>query len=474
MEDETTVPDDLKGDRALRITIPPSRGRSESGNQPPAPAVSIMDAYEVLGHAGTGGMGRVVKARHKELGRTVAIKTLRPELGGDPRFIERFKTEARALAAIKHSNIVTIHDFGPAADGGMCLVMEFVDGSSLRDRLRKGPLPLADALKLLKEVCSGIAKAHDLGIVHRDLKPENILIGSDGVAKVADFGLAKTVSWPTGHAGGESDDAIGTVKYLAPEQKPPLGDITVRTDVFVLGLLIYEVLAGSIPEGAFEPLSSLAGTPKTLDEVVRKCLQPDSQKRYASAGHLLAALDQVFKVAEHGRGSRRTMLIASAAAAGAGFAGFGLGWMIWRKIDLLEAKIQVLNANTSTSVESGRLASIQSKPDGKAELQLTPQPGGKAFPIGALRIRCDSTHALKAFSVVITDTEGRERRYEHKKLPVAQGIWDKTVPGGDFVPPLETDEPFTVKDVVIIIEPGAGPDESSEMVMKMSELALVP
>src|SRR6185436_17268463 len=263
-------------------------------------------------------MGEVYRARDTRLGRTVAIKVLRS--GADPQLLQRLDREARAASALNHPNIVHIYDVGEAADvpGAHYVVMEHVEGETLRRRLRPGPLPLSEVLDLGAQLADGLAKAHRAGIVHRDLKPENLMVTPDGLLKILDFGLAKLVVAPLGdlvdtretlsrQGGTQAGMLVGTLEYMSPEQASGR-TVDHRTDQFSLGLILYEMAAGraafrrdtpaqvlaAVIEREPEPLSRLRGdVPSALEALVSRCLQKDPERRFKKTDELsveLAAL----------------------------------------------------------------------------------------------------------------------------------------------------------------------------------------
>ncbi len=199
--------------------------------------------YEVLEQLGGGGMGVVYKARDTRLGRTVALKFLSPELAGSAAHKERFLREARAASALDHPHICSIYDLGETADGGLFIAMAFCPGETLKERIARGPVPAEEALSIALQIAEGLAAAHAQGIVHRDVKPGNVVVGEDGAVKLVDFGLAKLA--------GDSDltrsgTVVGTAAYMSPEQV--MGDaIDRRTDLWSLGVLLYEMVAGDRP-----------------------------------------------------------------------------------------------------------------------------------------------------------------------------------------------------------------------------------
>jgi hypothetical protein len=256
---------------------------------PPDPAAlaGIFPQLEVLRLIGRGGMGAVYLARQTHLDRQVALKILAPERAGDPSFAERFAREARAMARLQHPHIVTLHDFGQAG-GWAYLVMEHVEGATLRQVMATGRLSPAEALALVPPLCEALAHAHAQGVVHRDLKPENILLDGRGRPRIADFGLAKLAD-----AEGTltaSGTTLGTLHYMAPEQVAGAADLDHRADLYALGVLLYELLTGTLPLGRFAPPSQAAGTDRRLDEVVFKSLERDPGRRWQSADELRQAL----------------------------------------------------------------------------------------------------------------------------------------------------------------------------------------
>jgi pentatricopeptide repeat protein len=264
--------------------------------------------YRILEKIGGGGMGVVYKAEDLRLGRLVALKFLPDEFAGDPRVIERFRREARAVSALNHPNICTLHDI-TEADGRTFLVMELLEGRNLREIiLENGALPLDRWLAVAIDVADGLAAAHEKGILHRDLKPANVVVTGRGTAKILDFGLAKIESGAApgaidleSHTGGW---AMGTVAYMSPEQalgKP----LDPRSDLFSLGAILYEMATGtlaftgdttgmlflSIVQGTPTPPRTLnPGLPEPLQRIIGKCLEKDREARYQRAADLLADL----------------------------------------------------------------------------------------------------------------------------------------------------------------------------------------
>jgi serine/threonine protein kinase len=245
-----------------------------------AGAIPDLDIHSLVGR---GSMGIVYRARQPDLERDVALKMLAPLRAADPGLAERFLREAQALARLNHPNIVAVYGCGRAA-GSVYLVMEFVDGETLRDRLRAGPLAPAEALRLVPLLCDALQYAHDHGIVHRDIKPENILLGRDGTLKIADFGLAKLEA--QGHDLTGTGERMGTARYMAPEQWRNTAAVDHRADIYSLGVLLYEMLTGDVPMPLYTPPSAKAGTDPRLDGVVARSLKEQPDDRYQQAGHV--------------------------------------------------------------------------------------------------------------------------------------------------------------------------------------------
>jgi serine/threonine protein kinase len=236
-------------------------------------------------------MGVVYKARHARLDRMVAIKVLPPGAGADPAFAERFTREARALARLNHPNILAIYDFGQAGEEPF-FVMEYVEGTDLRQRLRAGPLPPPEALQVAARICDALQYAHEEGVVHRDVKPENVLIDKRGRVKIADFGIAKLLTGRTAQYTLTGPwQVVGTVRYMAPEQMDNPLTLDHRADIYSLGVVLYEMLTGELPLGRFPPPSHKAGVDIQFDEVVLRALEREAGRRYQQASEMKAALE---------------------------------------------------------------------------------------------------------------------------------------------------------------------------------------
>jgi predicted Ser/Thr protein kinase len=268
-----------------------------SGFVPPAPAElqSAFPHLEILELLGKGGMGAVYKARQTGLDRLVAVKILPPEVSQDSAFAERFTREARALAMLNHPNIVGIYDSGTAG-GYYYFVMEYLDGVNLRQAMRSGELKSAEALKIVPQICEALQFAHDEGIVHRDIKPENVLLDKRGRVKIADFGLAKLLgkTAPDISLTG-TQQVMGTMHYMAPEQLEGSRDVDHRADIYSLGVTFYEMLTGELPIGRFAAPSKIVQIDVRLDEVVLRSLEKSPEQRYQQASEIKTEVEGIVR-----------------------------------------------------------------------------------------------------------------------------------------------------------------------------------
>ncbi|HZR17568.1 MAG TPA: serine/threonine-protein kinase [Verrucomicrobiae bacterium] len=261
----------------------------------PAPAEIAQEfpQLEVLEYLGRGGMGMVYKARQPHLDRMIALKLLPVQTGQDHRFADRFVREAKALARLSHPGIVTVYDFGQT-QSYYFLLMEYVDGMNLRQLLRAQPPSPRQALELVMQICTALQFAHDEGIVHRDIKPENILITQKGQVKIADFGLAKLVGRASADESLTADEAVmGTLNYMAPEQRENSKQVDHRADIYSLGVVFYELLTGQVPLGRFAPPSRKVQVDVRLDEIVLRALEREPDRRYQHASEVKTGLEPI-------------------------------------------------------------------------------------------------------------------------------------------------------------------------------------
>lgn len=254
-----------------------------------------MVGYTVERLIGRGGMGAVYKGIQKSLDRPVAIKILPPGLDRqDASFTERFRNEAKLMARLNHPTIVSVHDFGETADGQLFIVMEFVDGTDIsRMVASQGRLTAEHALSVTAHVCDALTVAHAAGIVHRDIKPANVLISRQGQVKVADFGLAK-VDAPGQSGITQTGMAVGTPDFLAPEAMILGSQVDARADLYAVGVMLYQMLTGFLPRGAFKPASVMTpGVDPRFDAIVQKAIQMDPSDRYQTATSIRQDLDVI-------------------------------------------------------------------------------------------------------------------------------------------------------------------------------------
>jgi tRNA A-37 threonylcarbamoyl transferase component Bud32 len=280
------------------------------------PGLVLRGKYEILEKIGAGGMGAVYKARHLAFGELRAIKFVNTQLIADQEYLARFRSEAVLARRLQHPNAVRVEDLDATEDGRPFIVMEYVEGRSLRKVLRdEGAMPVERAVEIARQTCAALDAAHAIGIVHRDIKPDNIvLVQKDGkdVAKVLDFGLAKILEGFEGQAGQVSTltgMVVGTPQYMSPEQgmasksAPPDG----RADLYALGVVLYEMLTGRLPFYSDSPVGLILkhvqvqpipphelapdrGIPEDLSAILMKTLAKDREDRYSTAGHMAAAL----------------------------------------------------------------------------------------------------------------------------------------------------------------------------------------
>lgn len=278
------------------------------GRITPPPIEEVRAAFpelEILEVLGVGGMSVVYKVRQPKLDRFAALKILPGALSSDPTFVERFHREARVLARLSHPNIVGVFDFGK--HGAFCfLLMEWVDGVSLRQAMQAGRFSPAEALALVPDLCVALQYAHEQGVLHRDIKPENILLDSRGRVKLADFGIAKWMSDPNQPRADftltQSGSRLGTPHYMAPEQIESPSRVDHRADIYSLGVVFYELLTGELPLGRFAPPSEKAALDARIDAIVFRALAKEKELRQQSANQVKTEVEGLkSQTAEQGK-----------------------------------------------------------------------------------------------------------------------------------------------------------------------------
>src|SRR2546423_2537232 len=274
---------------------------------------SRLGPYEISGTVGRGGMGEVYRARDPRIGREVAVKVLPAALSQTRDHLQRFEQEARATGALNHPNLLVIFDFG-AHDGAPFIVSELLEGSTLRERLGDGRLPLRKAVDYAVQVAHGLAAAHDKGIIHRDLKPENIFITADDRAKLLDFGLAKLTQPETDSVSGTEatqrmatnpGTVLGTAGYMSPEQVRGL-PVDHRSDVFSFGVVLYEMISGVQPfrrDSGIETMNAILNdevqpfaaeaAPPAVMRLLEHALEKKRERRFESMKDVAFALEAI-------------------------------------------------------------------------------------------------------------------------------------------------------------------------------------
>src|SRR5436853_2594785 len=293
------------------------------------PGVTLSH-YHIVSKIGAGGMGEVYLAQDTKLDRKVALKILPAEVAAHPDRMKRFVQEAKAASALNHPNIITIYEIDES-DSGHFIATEFIDGETLRERELKAPLRLGESLDIAAQIAGALSAAHAAGIVHRDIKPENVMLRQDGIVKVLDFGLAKLTAPALDSVDGEAPTrpnvntdpgvVMGTASYMSPEQARGL-PVDSRTDIFSLGIVLYEMVAGRLPfEGSNrneilasvlndkepQPLTRYSSeAPNELGRIVLKALRKQRDERYQTIKDMLLDLQSLKQELEFERKLERS------------------------------------------------------------------------------------------------------------------------------------------------------------------------
>jgi len=267
---------------------------------------TFAERYQIIEELGKGGMGKVYKALDKEIDGKVALKLIKPEVAADKNTIKRFRNELKMARDIAHKNVCRMYDLN-REEGSYYITMEYVPGEDLKSFIRRsGQLAVGTTLRIAKEVCEGLSEAHKLGVVHRDLKPSNIMIDKEGNARIMDFGIARSIA---GKGITGAGVMIGTPEYMSPEQVEGK-EVDQRSDIYSLGVILYEMVTGRVPFEGDTPLSIAVKQkteipkeprelntqiPEDLSRVILRCMEKDKEKRYQSAGEVRSELENIEK-----------------------------------------------------------------------------------------------------------------------------------------------------------------------------------
>ncbi len=267
---------------------------------------TFADRYQIIEELGRGGMGQVYKVMDTKVKDKVALKLLKPEIASDKKTIERFSNELKFARKIRHKNVCQMFDLNEEK-GIHYITMEYVPGEDLRSMIRmSGQLSVGTAVNIAKQICEGLADAHKLGVVHRDLKPQNVMIDRDGIARIMDFGIARSIRAKGITAAGVM---VGTPEYMSPEQVEGK-EVDERSDIYSLGIILYEMTTGKVPfegdtpftigvkhksEAPIDPRELNSHIPEDLSHLILKCMEKEKEKRYQSAGEVRAELELIEK-----------------------------------------------------------------------------------------------------------------------------------------------------------------------------------
>jgi eukaryotic-like serine/threonine-protein kinase len=416
------------------------------------PAGTRVGPYEVVAWLGAGGMGEVYRAHDTTLGREVALKTLPAELAQQPERLARLKQEARILASLSHPGIATVHGLEESDGGVPVLVMELVEGESLADRLRRGPLPLLEAVKVAHEVARALEAAHEKGVLHRDLKPGNIRLAPDGRVKLLDFGLAKAVKNAALDSRLDTDTSphsepgtvLGTAPYMSPEQARGQ-EADRRSDVWAFGCVLFEMLTGKRAFAGATFSDTVAAildrdpdwsalppdTPPTLVRLLRRCLQKDKDRRWRDIGDARLELEESTIVAEPPRTSRSGRLRSPSLWLVVGALGVGAGlWVLGNSRPLTERPVVrlVIPLPSPEAFEAGYASEVAMSPDGGQLAYVTARDGRGQIHVRALdRLESRPIPGTEGADSPFFSPDGRwigfylDREHRLKKVPLGGG-----------------------------------------------------
>jgi len=261
-----------------------------------------LGEYTLTGKIGQGGVAEIYKGHQESLNRDVAIKILHSKLTNDPEIVRRFERESMVVGRLNHPNIVHVIDRG-STGGRYYFVMEYIDGTSLREVINSDRIPIKTKLDMLVQVCKALDYAHKNGVIHRDIKPTNVLIDRQGNALVADFGIAQIVGTPESEMTA-TDVIMGTLAYMSPEQKASSTNVDQTTDIYATGIMLYEILVGKKPQGRFGLPSELdSNIDQKFDKIIMKCLAQEAKDRFQTAVELK---DAILEIISGENGSSKT------------------------------------------------------------------------------------------------------------------------------------------------------------------------
>jgi serine/threonine protein kinase len=364
-------------------------------------AKAMRGIFEPIEFIGRGGMGAVFKGRQYSLNRIVALKVMQPaaDRGSIIHGFHRFKREARLLARLSHRNVVGVHNFGLAGDF-LYFTMDFVDGASLGQRLKSGPLNPSYAVTLFLQLCDGLQHAHQNGVIHRDIKPENLLVDKEGLLKIGDFGLAKL------NVGGASNEwqtrdsrRMGTLGYMAPEQSEKSQPVDHRADIFAAGVVLYEMLTGKPPmRGRFSAPSKKAKVDPSWDVVLFKALEEDVTLRFQNIGEFKQAVEAVQKMYRSDLERQHQRLVKALQETPGDV-------HVWEQLKQIRDQ---LNDDEGSILTSWRLAGLYRRQNRLAEAILEAQNLMLRLPKGSKGFRDARQINLSLFILMMNRRKGRE------------------------------------------------------------------